>query len=213
MKFMSHRIESLLLFSLILFLVSCNAPEKADPSKVEAKPILTKSNPYVPLDQSPMDMSYYPVDYPINKMNNALTAPLVARVIYSRPHKKDRVIFSSNPGSLCEYGKQWRLGANEASEIEFYKPVIVGGKNVAPGRYVIYCVPQADSWTIHFNSILNTWGLHIDTTKDVMQTQVPVKEQSPIVEDFTMFFEEAADGASLVMVWDNVRVEMPVLFM
>jgi hypothetical protein len=34
----------------------------------------------------------------------------VARVIYSRPQKADRTVF----GDLVEYGKVWRLGANEA---------------------------------------------------------------------------------------------------
>jgi hypothetical protein len=40
----------------------------------------------------------------------------VARLIYSRPTKNGRVIF----GDLLEYGKVWRLGANEATEIEFF---------------------------------------------------------------------------------------------
>ena len=40
------------------------------------------------VDKSPMDMSYYPVNYPILKIQDKLTEPLLARVIYSRPQKK-----------------------------------------------------------------------------------------------------------------------------
>src|SRR5215203_4768715 len=73
------------------------------------------TNPYAPVDVSPMDLSYLPADYP--KMS-AKKMP-VARVMYSRPHKQGRKIF----GSLLKFEEAWRLGANEATEIEFFQPV------------------------------------------------------------------------------------------
>ena len=69
-----------------------------------------------------MDMSYYPNGYPVLKIQDKATEPLVARVIYSRPQKNGRTIF----GELLEYGKVWRLGANEATEIEFFQVVKIG---------------------------------------------------------------------------------------
>lgn len=69
------------------------------------------------LDKSPLDMSYYPVNYPILKIQDKLTEPLLVRVTYSRPQVAGRTVF----GELVEYGKVWRLGANEATEIEFLK--------------------------------------------------------------------------------------------
>ena len=53
------------------------------------------------LDKSPMDMAYYPVNFPVLKIQDKATEPLVARVIYSRPQKEGRTIF----GGLVEYGK------------------------------------------------------------------------------------------------------------
>ena len=41
-----------------------------------------------PVDKSPMDMSYYPSGYPVLKIQDKVTEPLVARVIFSRPQKK-----------------------------------------------------------------------------------------------------------------------------
>lgn len=76
------------------------------------------------VDKSPMDMSYYPNNYPVLKIQDKVTEPLLARIIYSRPQKNNRTIF----GELIEYGKVWRMGANEATEIEFYKDVKIGGK-------------------------------------------------------------------------------------
>ena len=203
----------LLLFSGTFFLFpSCvhqPSPAKTvivDSSKPEYK------NPYVSYDQSPMDMSYYPVDYPVMKMNKKDSVPPVARVIYSRPHKRGRVIFSNAASSLCQYGKDWRLGANEATEIEFFRNVTISGKNINKGTYVIYCVPEPDKWTIVFNGNLHTWGLHMDSSKDVLRVDVPVKKQVPALEDFTLVFQDAEYGADLLMAWDNVYTTLPISF-
>src|SRR5689334_21730955 len=96
-----------------------------------------------PVDKSPMDMSYYPNGYPVLKIQDKLTEPLIARVIFSRPQKNGRTIF----GDLLEYGQVWRLGANEASEIEFFQNVHIGNTKVKKGRYTIYCIPYTDRWT------------------------------------------------------------------
>ncbi len=64
-----------------------------------------------PVDKSQLDMCYYPVNYPVLKIQDKITEPLVARIIYSRPQKNGRQIF----GELVTYGEVWRLGANEAT--------------------------------------------------------------------------------------------------
>ncbi len=196
-------------------LIQCKeaVKEKSDGEEQPSVAVNNKNaNPYVPLDQSPMDMIYFPVEYPINSMNNQISAPLVARVIYSRPHKKNRIIFSEAVSALCRYGQPWRLGANEATEITFYQNVSIDGHTLPKGSYTLYCIPQKDKWTIVFNSSLNTWGLHMDESKDIFRTEIPVSVQEPAVEDYTMFFTPAADGADLNMVWDNVKAKLSIAF-
>src|SRR5215212_5657733 len=92
---------------------------------VQASPALAEVKA-PPLDKSPMDMAYFPDEYPVLKIKDKAKEPPVARVIYSRPQKADRVVF----GDLVEYGKVWRLGANEATEIEFFRDVKIDGKRV-----------------------------------------------------------------------------------
>ena len=79
-----------------------------------------------PLDKSPLDISYCPQGYTINKASGNSNEPLVARVIYSRPAVSNRKIF----GGLIEFEKVWRFGANEATEIEFFKDVLIAGKKL-----------------------------------------------------------------------------------
>jgi hypothetical protein len=174
--------------------------------------IQTDKNPYTPIDVSPMDMAYYPADFPIKQMNREIGEALVARVIYSRPHRNGREIFGNDENSLVQYGQEWRLGANEATELDVYRTVNINNTNVEPGRYILYGIPEKDAWTIVLNSNSNTWGLHMDSTKDILRTTVPVMQQEPKVEDFTIAFEKTVSGANLLFVWAGVKVALPMTF-
>jgi hypothetical protein len=161
------------------------------------------------LDKSPMDMSYFPVDYPILKTQNKVAAPPVARVVYSRPQKDNRIIF----GELVEYDKVWRLGANEATEIEFFKDVTIAGKKVPKGRYTLYAVPTESKWTIILNKDTDIWGAFVyDQKKDVLRTDVPVQTVATPVEAFSMNFNKTDKGMDLFIAWDNVSVTVPIAF-
>lgn len=105
-----------------------------------------------PVDQSPMDISYFPNRYPLLKIQDKASEPPVARVIYSRPQKNGRAIF----GELLEYGKVWRLGANEATEIEFYKDVMINEVKIKKGRFSMYGIPNEDKWTLIINKETDT---------------------------------------------------------
>lgn len=159
------------------------------------------------VDKSPMDVSYYPGNYPILKIQNKATEPLVARVLYSRPQKQGRKVF----GELVEYGKVWRLGANEATEIEFYKDVKIDGKKIAKGRYTLYAVVNESAWTMILNKDTDTWGaFKYDSKKDVMRTEVPVQKTGEMIESMSMWFEKSTNGLSLIIAWEQVKVSLPI---
>jgi hypothetical protein len=159
------------------------------------------------LDSSPMDMCYYPVDYPVLKIQDKVSEPLVARVVYSRPQKKGRMLF----GDLIPYGKVWRLGANEATEIEFFRNVKIDNKPVKKGRYTIYALVNENSWTLILNKETDTWGaFRYDSVKDVLRTAAPVERRADIAEAFSIFFQKSGNGADLVFNWDDVLVKLPI---
>ena len=159
------------------------------------------------VDKSPLDVSYYPANYPILKIQNKATDPLVARVIYSRPQKQGRKVF----GELVEYGKVWRLGANEATEIEFYQDVKIGGKKISKGRYTLYALVNENTWTMILNKDTDTWGaFKYDSKKDIVRTDVPVQKTDETVESMSMWFEKTTSGISLVIAWEQVKVSLPI---
>ncbi len=162
----------------------------------------------VALDKSPMDMSYYPANYPILKIQDKITEPLVMRLIYSRPQLNGRKIF----GDLQEYGNVWRLGANEATEIEFFKDVKINGKKIKSGRYTLYAIPYVDKWTVIVNKDTDTWGsFRYDQTKDVVRIDLPVSKNQT-TEAMTITFDKSQSGAAMNMCWESVKVSLPIMF-
>jgi hypothetical protein len=73
---------------------------------------------------------------------------LDVKVVYCRPYKKERLIFGEEKDkALVPYGKYWRLGANEATEITFSKDVTFG--DIPVKRLVLsdVCCDSAGVWT------------------------------------------------------------------
>jgi len=159
------------------------------------------------LDKSPMDMSYFPANFPILKMNGKAKSEPFARVVYSRPLKNGRTIF----GGIVKYGELWRLGGNEATELEVFKNLKIGGKAVPKGRYTLYCIPYETKWTIIINKDNFSWGsFSYNAKKDLCRIDIPVSTTEDIAEAFTMYFEDTPTGANLVMSWDNIKASVAV---
>ncbi|MGH2553473.1 MAG: DUF2911 domain-containing protein [Chitinophagaceae bacterium] len=204
-----------MMVSLVIYFASCNNNESkqattGNHAKDSSKIIIPGKNdmPYVDVDISPMDMIYFPADYPLQKMSKANNMPPLARIIYSRPHLQGRKLFQT----LLKYGEPWRLGANESTELALYSDAFIRDKKVKAGRYVLYCIPDTSNWNIILNSNIDSWGLHPDSTKDIARFTIPVKQTVNQLEYFTMVFEKTNQGAELLMAWDNLEARLPFRF-
>ena len=160
-------------------------------------PIDLSAQKFPALDKSPVDISYY-------RMNKQAAI----KVIYSRPQKNGREVF----GNLVPYDKVWRTGANECSEIKFYKDALLAGLEVKAGTYALFTIPGKEKWTIILNNGLDQWGAFgYDAAEDALRVEVPVRPTDEPVEAFAITFSESEDGAvNLVLAWDRTKVEVPV---
>jgi len=163
-------------------------------------------------DASPMDMAYYPPRVAFRafaKTEAEKNAEPVIRVVYSRPQKKGREIF----GDLVKYGEMWRVGANESTEITFMEKVTINGQKIKPGRYTVYANPSEDSWEIFFNKDLDGWGHYAyDPAQNVASITVPTQQTSETVEAMAIMFEDADNGANMLIGWDDTMVSVPIEF-
>lgn len=137
---------------------------------------------------------------------------LTVSIPYARPSVRGRLIFgTAEQDALQPYGKYWRLGANEATEITVNKDVSFNGQPVKAGTYRMYAIPGPDSFEIALNSELGKWGaMEPDYGLDVLHTTVPVEHVSAPVEQYTITTVEADGGIDIVFEFSDVRFVVPI---
>ena len=126
------------------------------------------------------------------------------KVTYGRPYKKGREIF----GGLQKYGKVWRTGADEATEITFYKDAKFAGQPVKAGTYSLYTIPQQNEWTIILNKQTGQSGMEYNQKRDLLRVQAPAKKLDQTIEQLTIRFEEK----NMIIEWDRTQVAVPLEF-
>ena len=137
------------------------------------------------------------------------TTQLKIKVAYSSPSKKGRLIFGEEKDkALQPYGKYWRLGANEATWIEFSDDVIFGGKDVKAGKYSIYAYPGPEEWEIALGKKWDVWGYEEPKKRnEVLRIKVIADNNAPIRENLRIGFDESIH---LIIHWDTVELKIPI---
>jgi len=131
------------------------------------------------------------------------------KITYSQPQRKNRKIF----GELVPFGKVWRTGANEATELTTTRDIQINGQPLRSGTYSIFTIPEPDRWTIIINSDVGLWGAYnYNAAKDVYRFQVPTQRADKTYDVFTISFNNRNDVADLVIAWDNTLVTLPLKF-
>lgn len=147
------------------------------------------------LDKSPADIVTFPTSSRVPQKS--------IKVIYSRPQLKGRSL-----AELAPEGKVWRTGANECTEITFYKDATVGGKSVKAGTYSLFTIPGEGEWTVILNSNLNQWGaFSYDSEADVARVMAKTSSDNEELEAFSIAFDDSGD---MVMGWGTTRVTVPI---
>jgi len=137
---------------------------------------------------------------------------LTVTVKYSRPSVRGRLIFGpEDQSALQPFGKYWRLGANEATEISFNRNIAFNGSPVKAGAYRMYAIPGADNFEIVLNTEVGQSGSNQpDEDNDVLRTKVPTQRTSAPVEQFTISLAPEGDGMQMVFEWSDTRFVAPL---
>jgi len=159
----------------------------------------SKAQGFNEIDEIPHDISYY-------RLNRA--TPPLAKVLYGRPQKKEDKVF----GNSVPYDKVWRTGANEATEVKFYKDVKFGDTSVPAGTYVLLTIPGENKWEVILNSKLDVLGaFQYNPTFDVARITVDVSKAETL-ESFSIAFKNFNEGVQMVLGWDTTRIKIPLKF-
>ncbi|HLP53653.1 MAG TPA: DUF2911 domain-containing protein [Fluviicola sp.] len=129
-------------------------------------------------------------------------------VKYSRPGKRDRVIF----GDVVPYNEIWRTGANENTVISFSDAVVFGKDTLKAGTYALYTKPTKESWDVIFYSDFSNWGTPEEWSEAKVALRVTAKPTAlkESVETFTIAVDAiTTNGATLTLTWDKTQVAVP----
>lgn len=149
------------------------------------------------LDKAPQDIVYFKAEQ---------NSKPVVKVVYGRPTASQIEVF----GNEIPYGKIWKTGANEATEVKFYQDVMFANKYVKAGTYVLYTIPGKNYWTIILNRNTDTYGAYFySPEKDVARIEVPATNGKP-VNIFSIGFLSKTYGSQMVLAWGKTRVKIPL---
>ena len=132
-------------------------------------------------------------------------------IVYSRPNIKGRSLLKEN-SDLAPLGKLWRTGANSATRITFTDKVMMGGKLLDTGSYVLYTIPGKEFWEIIINKGLTNWGTDgYKESEDVNRFKVKAEKAGTDAETFTMQIGNVMpESCDIQINWGTALVKIPV---
>jgi|TARA_B100000780_G_scaffold174799_1_gene122404 hypothetical protein len=132
-------------------------------------------------------------------------------ITYSRPFKKDRLIFGEDSDSaLVPFNKYWRTGANRHTIIKTSSDLNFNDNILSAGEYSLYTTPGHHSWEVAINSDNGFFGIYQpDAADDLFTFSVPSSSLDESVEQLTIDFVTDSIGSSIRLRWDLTQVLMP----
>ena len=163
---------------------------------------------------------------PMGMTRTTLDDGTYVRVVYSRPYQRgrDNIFGTEESEALVPFGKVWRTGANEATEITVTGDVTFGGQELGAGTYSLFTTPGAEEWSIHVSSALGLSGTarYNPETEKLEPGYMPENDvvtatakattlpEEDLVDQLTFSFEEADGGADLVLRWIRTEVRVRI---
>ena len=137
--------------------------------------------------------------------------PVRLRIDYGQPHLRGRQL---NTEKLVPYGKAWRLGANDATLLVSDVDLVIGGKDLPKGRYLLQAMPETAGWTLLIQRETGQTpmaaAMSYDAANDVARVDLRLQTLTTPLESFTVWLIPATgDGPAhgeLRMAWGGVQL-------
>ena len=131
-------------------------------------------------------------------------------VEYSRPAMRGRTIY----GDLVPFGKVWRTGANSRTTFKTSTDIKVQGGELKKGTYAIFTIPNESSWDVVFYTEYQGGGApaELDESKVALKVSSTPEKMSGTMENFTIGFNDLADGESahMYLMWAETSVPLKI---
>src|SRR5688572_12292150 len=124
------------------------------------------------------------------------------KINYGRPKLAGRDMLG-----MAKVGTVWRLGMNEATEIESSGDLTVGGKDLKAGKYSLWAKKTGDNtWTLNFHPTVGVWGAPELTSGYVAEIPLTVSRAQAPAEQLTINVEDRNGSAGVTIHWGNTQL-------
>jgi hypothetical protein len=135
------------------------------------------------------------------------------KLTYGRPSMIDDMKSPFGRGRIA-WQKLWRMGDDDATELTTTTDVLFCGDTLRAGTYSLFSIPDTANWTLIVNSKLGLWGTYkYDSAYDVLRAVLPVYDSPQVAMQLTFYIEPTKGGADIVMLYDQLAIRMPVLWL
>lgn len=116
---------------------------------------------------------------------------------YGRPQLRGRdVMAMAAPGTV------WRMGMNEATELNTALTLKFKGLTVQPGKYTLFAKKVSDhEWNLIVNKKTGQWGTEYDASQDLGMTQMSISDLKEPVEMMGILLSARGKEGVLELSW------------
>jgi hypothetical protein len=190
---------------LLILLICAAAACQRDPGR-DVRPVADPLR--ADSASAPPSTEIIPVDE-VRKSQAAAVSQRVANteitITYSRPVARGRPLF----GALVPYDQVWNPGADQATAIAVSRDVHVNEQPLPAGKYSLWAIPRAETWTIIFSKAADVYHTpYPGESQDALRLDVR-PERGPHMEVLAFYFPivEGKD-ALLRLHWGEVMVPL-----
>ncbi len=124
---------------------------------------------------------------------------------YWRPSARGRKIF----GEVVPYNRFWRVGANNATEIQTTEALYFGDKRLESGKYSVFILPTLEGWTMMFNKKTGIWGTDYDASHGILRVPMTVMTPQNYTEQLSVSVAPSVKGGTIYVDWERTRGVLP----
>ena len=138
-----------------------------------------------------------------------LAGPATISIDYGQPHLRGRAL-DGNDILKSPYDSVWRLGANLATQLQTDVDLLLGGSQIARGRYSLFLRTGSEPRLI-VSRQTGQWGTEYDSRLDLARIPLTLRTTTESVESFTIWLVPAAAGAegTFRMAWGHSEWTAP----
>ena len=123
-------------------------------------------------------------------------------ISYGRPALQGRDMIG-----MAKTGMVWRLGMDEATEIQSSGTLVVAGKELKPGKYSLWAKKTGDTqWILAFHPETGMWGDPPMQTGYVAQLPLSLSKVSNPAERLTIAVADKGGDAAVTIHWGTSQL-------